>query len=269
MEYHLYPILHHQIAVYQNRASGPAILLCHGNSTSSHIFQKQFEDGLAQKFRLVAFDYPGHGCSGNASDPKDYSLPGLADVLLEVVQQFELKNATFVGFSLGGHVILEASDRLPEAKGFMIFGTPPVGKPPAMDKAFLPHPGMGMLFKGTLTPEEAELLESGSFTPGAPTPPQFVEDCLRTDPVWRGAFGESIGQGRFRDELEVVQSLRQPLAVLHGEREQLVSLDYLRSLAIPALWRGAVQVVPDAGHALHWEAPETFAELLQAFTAAE
>jgi pimeloyl-ACP methyl ester carboxylesterase len=64
-----------------------------------------------------------------------------------------------------------------------------------------------------------------------------------------------------------VGSLRQPLAVLHGENEQLVSLDYLRSLNMPALWRGAVQVVPDAGHALHWEAPQKFAELVQDFTA--
>ncbi len=262
-------ILHHQIAVYQSGASGPALVLCHGNSTSSRIFQKQFEGALAQKFRLVAFDYPGHGHSQNASDPQDYSLPGLAAVLLEVVRQLELDDAVFVGFSLGGHVVLDASDRLPGAKGFMIYGTPPVGKPPAMDQAFLPHPSMGILFKGELAPEEAELLESGSFTPGTPPPPQFVEDCLRTDPLWRGAFGESIGQGRYRDELEIVQTLRQPLAILHGEHEQLVSLDYLRSLSIPTLWRGAVQVVPSAGHALHWEAPEAFTGLVQAFAAAE
>jgi pimeloyl-ACP methyl ester carboxylesterase len=269
MESRIHPILHHQIAIYQGGTSGPAIVFCHGNSTSSRIFQKQFEGELAQKFRLVAFDYPGHGRSANASDSADYSLPGLAAVLVEVVRQLKLDDALFVGFSLGGHVVLEASDRLPRAKGFMIYGTPPVGKPPAMDRAFLPHPSMGILFKGTLTPEEAELLESGSFSPGTPPPAQFVEDCLRADPLWRGSFGESIGQGRFRDELVVVATLPQPLAVLHGENEQLVSLDYLRSLSMPTLWRGAVQVVPHAGHALHWEAPETFAALAQAFAAGQ
>jgi pimeloyl-ACP methyl ester carboxylesterase len=267
METKTYSILHHPIAISQSGTGGPAMVLCHGNSTSSRIFQKQFEGVLAQKFRLVAFDYPGHGRSANASDAQDYALPDLADVLLEVVRQLDLDNAIFIGFSLGGHVVLEASDRLPQAKGFMIYGTPPVGKPPAMDRAFLPHPSMGLLFKGSLTAEEAEQLESGSFSPGAHTPPQFVEDCLRTDPVWRGAFGESIGQGRFRDEVEVVRSLHQPLAILHGENEQLVNIDYLRRLTMPTLWRGAVQVVPNAGHALHWEAPEAFAELVQAFAA--
>ena len=268
MEAQTHTLLHHQIAVYQGGKGSQALVLCHGNSTSSRIFQKQFAGPLAEKFRLVAFDYPGHGRSENAADHQDYSLPGLADVLVALVRNFGLDDATFVGFSLGGHVVLEASDRLPQAKGFMIYGTPPVGKPPAMERAFLPHPGMAALFKGDLTRAEAELLESGSFSPGAATPEQFVEDCLRTDPAWRNSFGESIGFGRYRDELEIIRSLRQPLAVLHGQNEQLVNLEYIQGLEMSSLWRGAVQVVPNAGHALHWEAPEAFAELVEAFSKA-
>ena len=66
----------------------------------------------------------------------------------------------------------------------------------------------------------------------------------------------------------IVGQLRAPLAVLHGAREQLVSLDYLRTLTMPTLWRGAVQVVDGAGHALHEEAPGAFAGLLTDFVAA-
>jgi pimeloyl-ACP methyl ester carboxylesterase len=261
------PILHHQIAVYQSQGTGPTVFLLHGNSTSSRIFQKQFDGPLGQKYHLVAFDYPGHGQSSNAADCADYSMPGFADVLVELVRLRGLEASVFAGFSLGGHVVLEASDRLPQAHGFMIYGAPPVGKPPAMDRAFQPHESMGLLFKGELTPKEAEILESGSFTPGIPAPAQFVEDCLRTDPNWRGSFGQSVGLGRYRDEIEIVGSLQQPLAVLHGKNEQLVSLDYIRGLTIPTLWRGQVQVIPGAGHALHWEAPEAFALLVEAFIA--
>jgi pimeloyl-ACP methyl ester carboxylesterase len=53
---------------------------------------------------------------------------------------------------------------------------------------------------------------------------------------------------------------------VHGAGEQLVSHGYLRKLNIPALWRGQVQVIPDAGHALHQEAPQRFTALLTDFT---
>jgi pimeloyl-ACP methyl ester carboxylesterase len=56
-------------------------------------------------------------------------------------------------------------------------------------------------------------------------------------------------------------------AILHGEGEQLVSLGYLQGLTIPTLWRGAVQLIPAAGHAAHQEAPETFTHLAEQFIA--
>jgi pimeloyl-ACP methyl ester carboxylesterase len=75
----------------------------------------------------------------------------------------------------------------------------------------------------------------------------------------------SVAQGRFADELEIVQSLRRPLAILHGEGEQLVSLDYLRQVPAASLWRGEVQLIAGAGHAPHQETPEQFATLLEQF----
>ncbi len=74
-------------------------------------------------------------------------------------------------------------------------------------------------------------------------------------------------QGRFTDEIAIVAALQRPLAILQGEGEQLVSLDYMNKLTIPSLWRGAVQLIPDAGHAPHQEAPEAFTALLTQFIA--
>jgi len=65
--------------------------------------------------------------------------------------------------------------------------------------------------------------------------------------------------------VKIVAELSQPLAVLHGEGEQLVSLDYLRGLTMPTLWRGDVQVLLGAGHAPHEETPQEFAAVLTQF----
>jgi pimeloyl-ACP methyl ester carboxylesterase len=62
-------------------------------------------------------------------------------------------------------------------------------------------------------------------------------------------------------------ALGRPLAILHGEGEQLVNLGYLQQLSIPSLWRSRVQLIPGAGHAAHHEAPATFTGLLDQFLA--
>jgi pimeloyl-ACP methyl ester carboxylesterase len=62
-----------------------------------------------------------------------------------------------------------------------------------------------------------------------------------------------------------VRSLKVPLAILHGGQEQLINGVYIASLAMPTLWRGAVQTIPSAGHAPQWETPQAFDALLEAF----
>jgi pimeloyl-ACP methyl ester carboxylesterase len=63
----------------------------------------------------------------------------------------------------------------------------------------------------------------------------------------------------------VVRDLKVPLAVLHGGEEQLVNGRYFGSVAMPTLWRGAVQMIPYAGHTPQWETPTAFDMLVEAF----
>src|SRR6516164_2468281 len=58
-----------RIAAYESPGTGRAILLVHGNSSSSRIWQKQLEGPLGGKYRLIAIDLPGHGRS--SAPPKD------------------------------------------------------------------------------------------------------------------------------------------------------------------------------------------------------
>jgi pimeloyl-ACP methyl ester carboxylesterase len=52
-----------RIAGYESPGTARAILLVHGNSSSSRIWQKQLEGPLGGKYRLIAIDLPGHGRS--------------------------------------------------------------------------------------------------------------------------------------------------------------------------------------------------------------
>lgn len=254
------------INYYESAGNGSAILLIHGNSMSGLSFRHQLAGHLGAKHRVVAIDLPGHGLSTAASDPQQtYTLPGYAEIVLGVVEQLGLQDAVVVGWSLGGHIVLEASDRLTSAAALVIYGAPPVSFPPAMDQAFLPNPAMAAVFTGALTDEQIEAFAAACFSPDANHIPQVIlDDIRRTDPMARQVFGESIQPDGYRDEIEAVANLSVPLAVFHGAQEQLVNIAYLQSLNMPTLWRGEIQIIPDAGHTPHMENPKHFNELLEA-----
>lgn len=96
-------------------------------------------------------------------------------------------------------------------------------------------------------------------------PDLLVEAMLRTDGRARAALWQSVVEGNYADEVALVSDLAKPLAIVHGEDDQLVNLAYIKGLNIPTLWRGGVQVVANAGHAPHWEQPERFNHLLEEF----
>jgi hypothetical protein len=64
---------------------------------------------------------------------------------------------------------------------------------------------------------------------------EFTTDILRTDGEARVGLFASIGEGWFADEVAIAAALPVPLAILQGEDKQLISVDYLRQLTIPAL----------------------------------
>jgi pimeloyl-ACP methyl ester carboxylesterase len=248
--------------------AGPTVVLVHGNSGSARSFARQLEGPIGERLRLVAIDLPGHGESQDAANPAAYSLPGYARAVAALVKALGLEEAVFVGWSLGGHVLLEAAPDLPKAAGFMIFGTPPLAFPPAMAEAFLPNPAFGVGFSAEVSKEQAEAFVASFFRPGyADVAPAFLDDVMRTDGRARAHLGASIAPNGYRDEVAVVANLKRPLAIVHGAKEQLVNGAYFDSLTMPTLWRGAVQTIPDAGHAPQWEQAPAFDALLEAFVA--
>ena len=254
------------VAVHDSTGPGPAVAVIHGNSSSSRAFSRQLDGPLGKRFRLVAVDLPGHGQSDDAKDPSAYSLPGHARTVRAAVDALGLDEACFVGWSLGGHVALEMAPDLPRARGFVIFGTPPITSGEAMQEAILAQSGDEFTLPGKLDSIEASAYVAAFFKPGfTDIPPFFLEDVLRTDGRARSNLGASARRGLYRDEGAVVRDLEVPLAVLHGAREQLVNGRYFGSVAMPTLWRGAVQMIPGAGHAPQWETPEAFDALIEAF----
>jgi pimeloyl-ACP methyl ester carboxylesterase len=257
-----------RIAFLESEGAGRAVVFVHGNSSSARTWLPVLTGPFGRRFRCLAFDLPGHGQSAPAADHSAYSLPGYAAVLTGFTQTLGASDAVIVGWSLGGHIALEAAPAMPAALGHIIFGTPPVATAAQMADAFLPNPAMNVGFTAEVSPELAHDFAASFTAPGAALPlDEFTADILRTDGAARAALFASVGEGRFTDELAIAAALGRPLAILQGEGEQLVNLGYLQQLSIPGLWRGSVQVIPGAGHAIHQEATAAFTGLLDQFLA--
>ena len=246
----MFKLYDNQIAVYESEGKGRDVLLIHGNSLSSKSYSKQLEGSIGKKFHIVALDLPGHGDSDRAKDPNNtYSLPGYAEIILELIKQLKLSKIVIIGHSLGGHIALEISDMSTEIRGIVIFGTPPLGIPPEINDPFLDQ----RFFPSLLTKEETEV------------PQLFIDDFNNTDPKARTFLMRNTAKNIFKDEIELVENLKIPLGVVHGAYDKLINLNYIKKIHMPTLWKKEVQIIENAGHSPQWETPKAFNSILEEF----
>lgn len=260
-----------EIAVWDlNEKQPQAVLFIHGHCTNKSFFSKQLNSHLLSKFRLIALDLPGYGESDPPKSPIEaYSFPGYANVVAEVVKLMKLDSVVVVGWSLGGHVGLELTSRLPQLKGLLITGTPPIEiSAEGLSRGFkIANPKILECFgKGNLTYEEAELFATISGYDYTDEKRFLVEAILQTDEGAKTIYPRSILNGVGQNELDIVKEWPNPIAVILGENEQAINNDYIiHEVKFRNLWENKVHVIPEAGHAVFMERPDEFNRLLQRF----
>jgi non-heme chloroperoxidase len=90
------------------RPDGPPIVFLHGWAQNHLCWHRQYDSGLADEFRLVAYDLRGHGMSEAPTDAGAYTDGRLwADDLAAVIGELRLDRPVLVGWSYGGFVICD------------------------------------------------------------------------------------------------------------------------------------------------------------------
>ena len=258
--------------------AGPAVVLLHGIMLSSAIWKYQLA-GLRDTYRVIALDQRGHGRSRSGSE--GHGFDRYARDLIAVLDQLDVRDATVVGHSMGGSVVLTAaafhrSALAGRARAIAVTG--------ATDAAVLSWPaGEALLRAGAWASRLA--IRAAARWPGA-----IVGAGRVSTAVTRLAFGDdpeaasveltrAVMAGTSLRELAAmshnmvgydlraeVGTIDLPALVLHGERDRLVSRSNAQALAA-RLADGRFIPIPGAGHMAMLERPQAFNAELARFVA--
>lgn len=254
---------HGHVAVEEAGRGRSTLLFIHGNSSCRKIFRHQMNGPLAQSCRLIAFDLPGHGESDDAIDPeRTYTRPGFADSAIEVLHLLGVRGAIVFGWSLGGHIGIEMSARCSGLRGLMISGTPPIG--PGEASLGFRSAGHGALGrKRDLTENDVKAFAHG-MTDGW-VEPFLLEAIARTDGRAREILFRARDAGAGINQRRAVEERPLPLAVVNGEADAFINLDFVDQVAYANLWEGRCHRLPGHGHAAFWSGPGLFNPILERF----
>ncbi|MFJ9342263.1 alpha/beta fold hydrolase [Streptomyces sp. NPDC101733] len=107
------------------RVDGPVLLLAHGFGCDQNMW-RLILPALARAHRIVLFDYVGSGRSTpSAWDEKRYSqLAGYAADVLEICEELDLRDVTFVGHSVSAMVGVLAAAQAPQRFSRLVMVAP-------------------------------------------------------------------------------------------------------------------------------------------------
>lgn len=259
-----------RVAVWHRSGGGPPILFLHGNTSSKEAFRPLFESAALAGIELVAMDLPGAGESGDTSDPQAfYTIPAMAGSVIETVAALGIAPPVFMGWSLGGHIAIEAIAQGMPVRGLVLTGTPPCGPGIAeLAESFHQNEVFAVGTSETSEPEALDRYIAWVFGKDIALPQVALDQARRFDGRLRRVFAEHWISGKSgHPQRAFVAGWQGPIAVIQGDEEPFFDHTIIDRLAWGNLWRGAGQIVPKTGHAPFFEQPDAYAALLAEFAA--
>lgn len=222
---------------------------------------------LAKRRRTIALDHRGTGRS--SPPPAGFAIEDMAADAAAVLHALELASADVVGFSMGGYVALTLALQEPElVRSLFLAGTGAGGpkrvpRPDHVRAAFAEAIGLPQEEFGRRTMPYA-------LSPGWPEAhPREFEEILAArleHPTSYEALETHVAACyRFYGDRCAVERIEVPALVVHGDADLIVPVENGRMLA-DRLPHAEYVELPDRGHSLMLEDPETFARLADDFS---
>lgn len=246
----------------ETTGTGPDLVLLHGWGLHGGLWSS-IARTLSDSYRIHAIDLPGHGNSPLPELP--YTIDNVAEVIANAVPE----GASWVGWSLGGMIALNAAFSCADIHKLVLVGAGPRfvqgddwphATPTGVLQGFCDE--LAKDYQTTLMRflalqargsergrEELRTLRTELFSHGEPAPEAL-----------KGGL-ELLRQVDLRQHLA---EINQPVLLIHGEKDTLFSLESARATT-SMLPDSQLVTIKGAGHAPFLSHPDTFTSLLRDF----
>jgi pimeloyl-ACP methyl ester carboxylesterase len=229
----------------------PAIVLLHGAAFTRTMWLPQI-DGLRDRFRVIAPDFPGHGALAGMP----FRLGRAVRVAADVINAQADGCALVVGLSLGGYVAMELAHRHPERIAGLILS------------------GCSVYYRGALgglarinalllkVYSERWLRRMQEKTLRRMLPAALAEPQIKAGFYFRAA-GQGFGALAGKDFSAGLRTYPGPVLILNGENDRR---NRQGEAALMAAARDArLEIIHGAGHGCNLEQPEVFTNAVCSF----
>jgi len=247
---------------YNDTGKGRPLVFLHGYLEAREVWQP-LTDILAQDFRIIAIDLPGHGASGIAGEM--HTMEFIAEAVREVMNDAPIDRAMLIGHSLGGYAALAFAEMYAEKlAGYVLFHSHPNADTPEAKKKrdreiYLVRAGKkDLMYPGNVSMMFAE---------------QNLDKMQEAVKKFEGIASENPGEGIIAllngmkarsSRKNVVESGIVPLLWILGRHDRYFSPE--KALADIILPKNAeVEILENSGHLGFIEETEKSARLISGF----
>ncbi len=245
----------------QIMGSGPDLVLLHGSGSNLRDMTFSLAPKLAENYRVIIFDRPGHGYSSHLN-PAGASLVEQADLLVRASNQLGAEKPIVMGHSYGGAVALAWALHHPDALSALV----PVAAPShpwttglSAYYTFLSHPITGPLLAPLITAFVGERRINSA-----------LNDAFHPNPVPSG-YGTHFGPGltlrrsslranamqraNLLSDIEKLHSryeeISVPTEIIHGLDDDTVNFTLHSEALFEAILGAALIRLSNVGHMPH------------------
>jgi pimeloyl-ACP methyl ester carboxylesterase len=263
---------------YLAKGNGPPVVLLHGNvvTAEDYIYSGIF-DRAAENHHVVAFDRPGMGYSDRPHGTI-WSPRAQADLLRRGFARLGIERPIVVGHSWGAMVaaalaldhpeavrglVLLSGYYYPTARTDVVLSLPPAipilgdilrhTVSPLMGRALLP-----MTIKAMFSPQAVPARFQECFPPGLSVRPSQIRASTQDGAMM--TLAAAAVKSRYRE-------LTMPVVIMAGTKDKVVDTGRQSRRLHQDIPQSSLRLIPDAGHMVHYAAPDEVAAAIDAVAA--